>query len=617
MPGLASRDMELTGESQSPKVSEVAASGDPVICDRSMTYTEHRKPRILVVDDEPVVRDVLVEILAETYECRAASSAEEALSLLHAEEFELVLSDIRMGGLSGLEMVPRVLESAPDTVVVMISGEQTIESVIEAMRAGAFDYVTKPLDFDLVRAAVARALEFQSVRRANRRQERELEELVRRRTAELDHLGYHDALTGLPNRAQFEDRLAQALKDAERDGRPLAVLVYCLDRLRTINETLGYLNGDEALRAFARRLAGALPPGAAGARWGGNEFAVLLTQTRGAEDVVATTLAVREALKAPLSVGGHELSITMSAGISMYSCDGLDAATLLRKALAALRRAKENGGGDYQFYAAEINVKAFAHLMLENALRRAIENDELVLYYQPQVDVVTGNVVGLEALARWRHPEHGLIPPAEFIPLAEETGLIIPIGEWVLRRACTQAKAWQDEGFEPLPVAVNVSGRQFRRKDLPELIARVLDETALPPSSLKLELTESCVMEDAGFAAGVLGKLKAEGVGVSVDDFGTGYSSLSHLRRLPVDELKIDRSFIHAATDDEDDAAIVAAVVQLARTLRLQVVAEGVETEKQLGLLRSLGCARAQGYLFSHPLPAEEVRRLLPRREKR
>jgi EAL domain-containing protein (putative c-di-GMP-specific phosphodiesterase class I) len=299
----------------------------------------------------------------------------------------------------------------------------------------------------------------------------------------------------------------------------------------------------------------------------------------------------------------------------MYPDDGRDAAALMRRSLAALRRAREHGGGDYQFYSAEINVRALGHLMLENALRRAAENGELVLHYQPQVDVGTRAVVGFEALVRWRHPERGMIPPADFIPLAEETGLIVPVGEWVLRRACAQAREWLDEGLAPLPVAVNVSGRQFRRRDLPELVASVLDEAGLPPSSLRLELTESCVMEDAGFAAGVLRELKAQGVGISVDDFGTGYSSLSHLRRLPFDELKIDRSFVHAATDDEDDAAVVAAIVLLARTLRLQVVAEGVETEEQLGLLRSLGCGRAQGYLFGRPLPAEEVRRRLSGKE--
>lgn len=580
-----------------------------------MSIADRPRPCILVVDDEPFVRDILVELLGETYECRGASSAEEALNLLRAETFDLVLSDIRMRGLSGLEMIPRILDSSPDTVVVMISGEQTIESAIQAMRAGAFDYVTKPMDLELVKATVARALDYQSVRRANRRNELALEELVRRRTAELDHLTSHDVLTGLPNRAQFEERLAQALRNAGHEGQTLAVMIYGLDRLRAINESLGYLNGDEALRAVAQRLAGSLPAGAVAARWGGNEFAVLLTQIGETEDVLAATRAVRESLRAPFAVGGHELTISTSAGISMYPDDGGDDAALLRKALAALRRAREHGGGDYQFYSAEINVRAFGQLMLESALRCAAENEELVLHYQPQVDVNTREVVGLEALVRWRHPEQGMIPPADFIPMAEETGLIIPIGEWVLHRACAQARAWQDEGFAPLPVAVNVSGRQFRRKDLPDVVARILDETGLPPSSLKLELTESSVMEDAVYAAGVLKELKAKGVGVSVDDFGTGYSSLSQLRRLPFGELKIDRSFVHAATDDEDDAAVVAAIVLLARTLRLQVVAEGVETEAQLELLRTLGCERAQGYLFSRPLPAAEVRQQLPSKE--
>jgi len=339
---------------------------------------------------------------------------------------------------------------------------------------------------------------------------------------------------------------------------------------------------------------------------------VLLPRVRGADDVAAAALAVRESFRAPLSVGGHELSVSTSAGISMYPEDGRDAAALMRKSLAALRRAREHGGGDYQFYSAEVNVRALDHLMLENALRRAVGNDELVLHYQPQLDVNTGEAVGLEALVRWRHPERGLILPAEFIPLAEETGLIVPVGEWVLRRACAQAAEWRAEGFMPPPVAVNISGRQFRRKDLPGLVSRALDEAGLPPPSLKLELTESYVMEDAGYTAEVLRELKAGGVGVSLDDFGTGHSSLGLLRRLPFDELKVDRSFVRACTEDEDDAAVVASIILLGRTLRLEVVAEGVETVGRLGLLRSLGCRRAQGYLFSRPLPAEEIRRLLP-----
>ena len=577
-----------------------------------MTYSELGKPLILVAADEPAGRGALVELLGGAYECRVASSAGEALNLLTTEEFDLALIDLRPGGTGEQDVVSRILVSSPDTVVVVSVGEQDTEAAAAAMRAGAFGYVTKPLNFDLVRASAARALDYRALRRANRRRESELEELVRRRAEELDRLAHHDALTGLPNRARFEDLLARALGAAEREGRPLAVMVYGLDRLRAINETLGYLSGDEALRALAGRLSQALPTGSAAARWGGNEFAVLLTQVRGAEDVAAAALGVRESLKAPLSVGGHELTVTTSAGISMCPDDGRDAPGLLRKALAALRRAREHGGGDYQFYSAEINVRAPGHLMLENALRRAADNDELVLHYQPQVDVYTGEVVGLEALVRWRHPEQGLIQPADFVPLAEETGLIVTVGEWVLRRACAQAAEWRAEGFMPPPVAVNISGRQFRRKDLPGLVSRALDEAGLPPPSLKLELTESYVMEDAGYTAEVLRELKAGGVGVSLDDFGTGHSSLGLLRRLPFDELKVDRSFVRACTEDEDDAAVVASIILLGRTLRLEVVAEGVETEGQLGLLRSLGCRRAQGYLFSRPLPAEEIRRLLP-----
>jgi diguanylate cyclase (GGDEF)-like protein len=577
-----------------------------------MTDSVPTMSRILIVDDEPGVRGILYDLLSETYDCAVAGSAAEALALLGSERFDLVLSDIRMPGMSGLDLVPLVLERDPETVVVMISGEGGIDSAISALRAGAYDYVRKPFNAVEVEAVVMRALDHRALLAAKRRYEQDLERLVAERTSERDHLTYYDPSTGLPNRALFEDRLTRALSRAERGNLPLAVVVYSLDRLRAINETLGYVNGDEALRAVAGRLSAALSGDDTVARWGGNEFAVLLTQIRGTEDVVTAVRAMRDSMKTPVRVGEHELSVTVSAGISMHPHDGRDAHGLLRNAVAALRRAKEQGGGDHQFYAAGMNLKALRRLTLESGLRRAVENGELVLHYQPQVDTATGRVVGLEALARWAHPEHGVIPPAEFIPLAEETGLIIPLGEWVLRRACSQARSWQAEGFDPLPVAVNLSVRQFRRRDLPELVSRVLDETGLPPSCLRLELTESCVMEDAVFAAGVLRELKEEGVGLSIDDFGTGYSSLSYLKRLPVDELKIDRSFVRDATNNEDDAAIVAAVVLLARTLRLQVVAEGVETEEQVKLLRSLGCRRAQGFLFSRPLPAGEVRGLLP-----
>jgi diguanylate cyclase (GGDEF)-like protein len=578
-----------------------------------MSAEGEARPRILIVDDEPGVRGVLRDFLCDSYSCETAGSAAEALVMLRERRFDLVLSDIRMPGMSGLEMLPLVREAAPDAVVVMISAEQAIDSAIEAMRAGVFDYVVKPFDFRQVEAAVARAASHQALLRAERRHRLDLEELVTRRTEERDRLAHYDPLTGLPNRPLFQERLAQALSRAARDGQPLAVMLLGLDQLKSINETLGYITGDEVLRGVAERLSGRLRESDTVARWGGNEFVLLLAEVRSAEGAVTVARKVRESLKPPFDAGGSELYVTASIGISMYPHDGRDGGTLLKNAGAALHRTKQRGGDGYQFYSAEMNRKALDRLLLEGDLRRALERNEFVLHYQPVAATDTGLIVSLEALVRWQHPERGLVPPTDFIPLAEETGLILAVGEWVLRTACAQVRAWQDEGLPPLPVAVNLSGRQFRQRDLPVLISRVLRETGLAPEYLKLELTESCVMEDPEFAAAALGLLKAGGVGVSIDDFGTGYSSLSHLKRFPIDSLKIDRSFVRDATGDEDDAAIVAAVILLARTLRLGVIAEGVETEEQLELLRTLGCGQAQGYLFIRPLPAAELKRLLPR----
>jgi diguanylate cyclase (GGDEF)-like protein len=580
-----------------------------------MSQVNPSKPRILIVDDEPAVRGILYDLLCETYECRAVGSAREALSLLKSRSYNLVLSDIRMPEMTGLEMIPLVIQSSPDTVVITISGEQNIESAIEAMRAGAFDYIVKPFDYRHVETSVSRALKHHYLLVTKRRYARDMEELVERRTAERDRLASHDPLTGLPNRAFFEGRLAQALTLAAREGRPPAVVLLGIDRLKSVNETLGYLAGDALLRDIAGRLSGEVRGSDTIARWGGNEFALLLMDVRRTEDVVGVAQKIKEVLGPPFEYEGHDLYVTASAGITMYPHDGHDADALLRNAGTARHRARRQGGNNYEFYTAEMNVRAVERLLLEAGLRRALERGEFSLHYQPLIDTSTRKTVGLEALVRWRHPERGLVPPADFIPLAEETGLILPLGEWVLRAACTQARAWQDAGLAPLTVAVNLSARQFRQRDLPEFIARVLKETGLRPEHLQLELTESCVMEDAAFAVEALGALQSEGVGVSVDDFGTGYSSLSYLKRLPIDSLKIDRSFVADAANNDEDAAIVSAIVLLARTLRLEVIAEGVETEEQLSLLRGLGCKKAQGYLFSRPLPADELETLLRKEE--
>jgi diguanylate cyclase (GGDEF)-like protein len=576
-----------------------------------MVYQGEGKAHILIVDDEPEIRDMVRGMLGERYRCTAAGSAEEALLLLRAEKFGLVISDINMGGMSGLEMIPQVRASAPDTVIMMISGEQTIESAIEAMRVGAFDYITKPFDLQHVEAAVRRALEHHVLLEAKRLHENHLEELVRQRTAELNHLAYYDALTDLPNRILFEDRLTQALTLAHRDRGTLSVLFLSLDQFKKVDDTLGHAVGHRLLQDVAGRLTSCVHHGDTVARFEGGEFALLLTQFGGAEDVVEVIYRINEKLKLPFILDGHELFITASTGVSIYPDDGTDTHTLLKNAGAALYRAREQGGGNYQFYTADMNDKALRRLALENSLRGALERGEFEVYYQPQVDTNTGRGVGMEALLRWRHPEMGLVSPAEFIPLAEDTGLIVPIGEWVLRTACAQSKSWQEAGFTPLSLAVNLSARQFQQQNLARVVAQILLETGLNPRHLELELTESSIMKNAESAVRTLGELKEMGVKIAIDDFGTGYSSLGYLKRLPVDALKIDQSFVRDVTTDPDDAALVMAIIALAHNLRLKVVAEGVETEEQRRFLHLLRCDRWQGYLHSRPLPVEAFEELL------
>ena len=582
-----------------------------------MRAENKRDARILIIDDDPQIRGMLLELLRANYECTEACSAEEALTLLHTEKFELVLSDIVMGGISGLEMVPHVLRHSPDTVIVMISGEQTIENAIEAMHVGAFDYVTKPFDLRHVETAVTRALEHHDLRAAKRLYEDHLEELVEQRTAERDHLTYHEALTGLPNRVLFRDRLAHAVVRAHRRQQLLVVIFIAIDRFKSLNDTLGHVVGDQILCGVAERLSSFRDGGDMVASCGGEEFAILVSGISRTEEAVRISQNVQEVFKSPFSFGGHELFVTTSVGISLYPHDGENAQTLLQHAGVALHRSREQGGDNYQFYRADMNEQALKRLGLENGLRRALEREEFVVYYQPQINTFTGQLAGMEALVRWRHPDLGLIPPAEFIPLAEETGLIVPLGEWVLRTACAQNKAWQDEGFAPLQMSVNFSPRQFQQPALLEQIRRVISETGLEPHYLEIELTESSVMKDAELTIKTLRRLKETGVRVSIDDFGTGYSSLSYLKRFPIDTLKIDISFVRHSTTDPKDAAIVRAIITLAHTLELKVIAEGVETEEQLGLLRALGCDEIQGYLFGKPLPAAALAELLSQGQTR
>ena len=427
----------------------------------------------------------------------------------------------------------------------------------------------------------------------------------------LHHMALHDSLTRLPNRSLLEDRICQAIASSERSGKGFAVMFLDLDRFKTINDSLGHHYGDKLLQGVADRLSQALRAEDTVARLGGDEFVVLLV------DVPTPTVAANVAQKLldrlalPIAVEGQEQIVSVSIGISLYPEDGTQLRDLMSNADSAMYHAKKMGRANFQFFTPQMNAAAGARLALEKDLRRALDQGEFELHYQPKVDVASGAVHAMEALVRWRSPERGLVPPNEFIPVAEDIGLIIPLGAWVLREACRQNCAWQRAGLPPLRVAVNLSAYQFAQSNLPDFVAGVLAETGMAANCLELEVTESVVMHNPAEAALILERLHAQGIHISVDDFGTGYSSLSYLKQFRLDTLKIDRSFVRHISSDADDAAIVRSVIALAHSLRLRVIAEGVETDEQLAYLRHLGCDQYQGYLSSKPLPAAEFEAMM------
>jgi len=428
---------------------------------------------------------------------------------------------------------------------------------------------------------------------------------------QIRHMAHHDALTGLPNRVLLHDRIGQAIAQARRDGRVAALLVIDLDRFKNVNDSLGHQVGDGLLRTVAERLVACVRGTDTVARMGGDEFVVVLAELRQAEDAGQVAQKILAALPQPVNIDGHELRVTTSIGICVHPHDGEDAETLMRNADAAMYHAKQTGRNNFQFFTRQMNIAANQRLLLEKDLRLALEREEFTLHYQPQLDLKTGGIVGLEALIRWPHARRGMVAPMEFIPLAEETGLIAPIGEWALRRACTQARRWQTQGYPQLQVSVNCSAQQFRLEGLVDTVARTLQQTGLPASSLELELTESIIVEHTEHVMARFKALDEMGVKLSIDDFGTGYSSLGYLKRFPIHELKIDQSFVRDVSTDPDDAAIVSAIITMAHGLGLRVVAEGVETAEQLAFLKKVDCDWAQGYYFCRPLPAEEIEPLL------
>lgn len=431
----------------------------------------------------------------------------------------------------------------------------------------------------------------------------------------IKHMAYHDSLTDLPNRTLFHEHLIQTLENLNKSNKTLAVMFLDLDRTKVINDTLGHHVGDELLKYLSKKLRDYVGKEGIIARFGGDEFLILLPNIEHVDDAVDFAQGIPTLLSQPFVYDNQELLVTASVGISMYPQDGQDAVTLIKNADTAMYRAKEAGGNTFQRYQPDMNYRSLERLNLELHLRRALDRKEIDVYYHPLLDLQTGNVFGVEALVRWHHPEYGTISPGEFIPIAEETGLIVPIGNWVLKQACMQNQLWKQMGFPRLTVSVNISVKQFQQPGFVHVVQEALRETGLSPSQLCLEITESVAMKNVSYITETMNKLKMLGIQISIDDFGTGYSSLSYLKRFRVHTLKIDQSFIKDVTTDDDNAAIVTALIAMSHQLKIKTLAEGVETQEQLNFLKQHGCDEIQGYIFSKPLRATEFEQVI--REER
>ena len=576
---------------------------------------------ILVVDDQPENLSVIGESLQQAgYAVRVANSGEAALLYAARPPVpDLILLDIMMPAMDGYEVLQRLRanEATRRIPVVFLTALDEAADVVRGLQLGAADYLSKPMPPEILIARVRTQIEAARARAWLHDRNAQLEAEIARRMADirkymeqLERKSNFDELTGLPNRNLLNDRLAQALARARKGDQPLAVMTLNLDRMSGINDSLGRDTGDAVLREVSRRLGQRESRFDTLARTDGDEFALV---AENCTDESASRLAreLLALLEPAFDIEGHQLHLSASVGIAMFPKDGDSHDVLLRNASAAVIKAKNTGGNGISFYTPAMNARSLERLETEHDLRRAIEQGQLILHYQPQLNLHTGEIVGTEALVRWQHPERGLVMPGDFIPLAEQCGLILPLGEWVLRTACAQNKAWQDAGLTPITVCVNLSARQFMAQDVVALAGTILKETGLAPAYLELELTESAVMADAEAFISATHELKNLAVTMSIDDFGTGYSSLSYLRRFAIDRLKIDQSFVSELTHEPNSAAIAQAIISLAHTLRLSVIAEGVETEGQLNFLRSQGCDEMQGFYFSRPVPAPAFEQLL------
>ncbi|MCS0628445.1 EAL domain-containing protein [Telluria mixta] len=607
-------------------------------------------PTVLIVDDTPANVGILVEYLeGRQVRVAVAQEGEEGLARAEFVQPDLILLDVMMPGMDGFETCRR-LKASPrtrDIPVIFMTALSETHDKVAGFAAGGVDYVTKPFQIDEVWARVTTHLALRSAQKRLaeqnaqlRRTEAELqaannllEQRVAERTAELvrtnarleqkiadynqaerriDYMAHHDALTGLPNRLLLEDRVNQAIAQARRhQDEMVAQLHVDLDHFKTINDSLGERIGDRLLQAVATRLQQCTREGDSLGCLGGNGFGICLAALRGSNDAALVAGKVLDALSRPFHVEDHELHVSASIGVGLFPSDGHDAAALLRAANAAMYQAKQKGRNTYQFFTPALHEAAKRRMAATSQLRQALAHDEFSVYYQPQVDMESGRIFSAEALLRWTPPGKTPRSCAEFIAIAEETGIIVPIGEWVLRQACAQLKRWRDGGHPDMRIAVNLSARQFTQANLTDFVAQVLRDTGVPADALELELTESLTMQPSDDNLDVMRRLSAMGVQLSIDDFGTGYSSLAYLQNFPIHALKIDRSFVIGINEQAHDAAIVTAIIAMAHSLHLNLIAEGVDSPEHVSFLTAHGCLAAQGYYYSQPVPAEVMTRLL------
>ncbi len=532
--------------------------------------------------------------------CETVPTVEAAHRRLSETKVDVALIDLHLSEGNGLDTISSIAEKFSSIPVIALIDQANPKLEEAIFKGGAQDILVKcTANRELLTRAARYAVQY-------RRTRIELEET--RKLAQLR--ANYDPLTGLPNRDLFHDRLLQAIATAKREQRLVGVLLLDLDRFKLINDSLSHVNGDQVLKVVSDRLRALLREVDTVARLGGDEFAVILSNIRSERSAATVAKKILYSLSRELLVENHRLFATSSIGISLFPGDGEDPQTLIRNAEVALYQAKNDGGHSYRFYHADMNAKAFEQMLMESHLREAIKNNEFFLHFQPQLNLRSGRIIGMEALIRWQNPTYGIVSPMDFIPLAEETGLIVPIGTWVLQTACQHTKQWHEAGFNDLHVAVNISGRQFQ-DELEERIHAVVETTGLDPSFLELEITESVLMKELDNAATTLQNLHAQGLKISIDDFGTGYSSLNYLKKFPIEKLKIDRTFVKNLTADSSDRAITEAIIAMARSLKLKTVAEGVETEAHLKILQALNCDEMQGFYFSKPLAAREFTDLL------